>query len=449
MTNAGRGGPRMMCRDRKAPLARQDWITPVNAAITRLIRHPLARNAVALYAVQGLNFLLPLAVLPYLLRTLSAEGYGSIVFAQALMGYAIILTEFGFNLTAARDISIARDDPVKVARIYWTTMAAKALLLAVSTALMTVVVLADGAFRRQWPVFAVCGLLAVGNVAFPTWYFQGLERLRTVAVVQAVSKCVIAAGVFLMVRSPRDLLLAAFLMSSPQLMAALTARALGIHVAPRLRFRPSWADVRAALADGTDLFLAIASTTLYLHTNAFVLGLVAGDRSVAYYGLGNRLIQAVQGLTTPVTQAVFPRASLLLASNPARAWQLIRRTAALLLPGLAAVSVLMAVMAPSLVRLVGGGKYAAAAPVLRIMAPLPLLVTAAALLSQIVMVNLGLTRTLRRIYFAVGVLNLALLPGLVLWRQAEGAATALVVAEAVGPVLMMISLRRHLRGNVA
>ncbi len=53
----------------------------------------MARNALSLYAVQGLNFLLPLIILPYLLRVLSPRGYGSIVFAQALMGYAVLFTD--------------------------------------------------------------------------------------------------------------------------------------------------------------------------------------------------------------------------------------------------------------------------------------------------------------------------------------------------------------------
>jgi hypothetical protein len=102
------------------------WFFKVIAALSRMMRSQLAHNALSLYAVQGLNFLMPLIVLPYLLRVLSPEGYGSIVFAQALLGYAAVFTDFGFNLTAARDISVARNDPQRIAAVYWTTMAAKA-----------------------------------------------------------------------------------------------------------------------------------------------------------------------------------------------------------------------------------------------------------------------------------------------------------------------------------
>src|SRR5262245_53628947 len=95
----------------------------------RLLRSRLAGNVLSLYAIQGLNTLLPLLTLPFLLRALQPAGYGSIMFAQSLMGYALLVVEFGFNFTAARDISVARDKPDDIARIYWTTLAAKSLLL--------------------------------------------------------------------------------------------------------------------------------------------------------------------------------------------------------------------------------------------------------------------------------------------------------------------------------
>src|ERR1700733_13082025 len=97
----------------------------------RILRPGLLSNVLALYAVQGLNYLVPLLLLPYLLRVLSPEGYGSLMLAQSLLGYGMILAEFGFNLTSARDISVARADPVKVAQIYWTTLTTKALLAVV------------------------------------------------------------------------------------------------------------------------------------------------------------------------------------------------------------------------------------------------------------------------------------------------------------------------------
>jgi PST family polysaccharide transporter len=411
-------------------------------ALARLLGRGIVGNAVSLYAVQGLNYLVPLLLLPYLLRVLSPEGYGSIAFAQSIMGYAIIVTEFGFNLTATRDISVARDNPATVAKIYWTTLAAKTLLLVTSMIIVALVILAVPVFRRQWPIFAASSVLLVGNVAFPQWYLQGLERLREVAVIQAVAKCLVACSTVLLVRRPQDTWIAALIMSSPQLLGAAAALCLRKPLAPASFYRPTARDIITALRHSSHMFASIVSTTLFLHTNTLVLGLMCGDRQVALYSLGMRLVAALQSVTSPIVQAVFPRASLLFAEQPAQAWALLKRAAMLVVPAMALASLLIAIFAPAAVRLLGGHSYAGAVTVVRIMAAIPLLVTIAAGLSQTIMVNSGLTKQLVRIYVAVGCLNLLLLPLLVVKFAANGAAAALLVAETLGPILMVRALWR-------
>lgn len=415
----------------------------MSSAISRILRGRLARNALSLYAVQGLSFVMPLILLPYLLRVLSPAGYGSIVFAQAFMAYAIILTDFGFNLTAARDISVARDNPLQIAKVYWTTVAAKLLLLIISLVIVVVTVAVVPRFRRDWEVFAVSTTLLAGSAIYPAWYFQGLERLKDTAVMQMASKIVVTGAIFLLVKSPRDELLAAFFMSSPQLMGMIAAVVLRLPSTPASFYRPTRADVRCALKGSADMFLATASTSLYIYTNTFVLGLMAGERAVAFYSVANRLVIALQSLTSPVTQALFPRASLLFASAPDQAWHLVKRISWLLFPTTALACLAMATLAPLIVRLFAGGTYSEAVSVMRIMAPVPVLVTAAGLLAQTIMVNLGLTRFLWRIYIAVGLANLVVLPLLVHFYAADGAAAALTIAETLGPVLMIWILWRR------
>jgi O-antigen/teichoic acid export membrane protein len=108
---------------------------------------------------------------------------------------------------------------------------------------------------------------------------------------------------------------------------------------------------------------------------------------------------------------------------------------------------MVAIFAPFVVALLGGQRYTGAISVLRIMAPIPILVTTAIFLSQLVMANIGLTRDLMRIYLLVGLVNLLLLPPLILRYAANGAALALLVAETAGPVLMLTAVWRHERGG--
>jgi polysaccharide transporter, PST family len=412
-------------------------------------RGQLVGNALSLCAVQGLNYLMPLLLLPFLLRALSPQGYGAIMFAQALIGYAVILTEFGFNFTAARDISIARDTPQEVARIYWTTMAAKLFLLSISLLLVALVVALTPRFRHDWPIFAASSLILLGNVAFPQWYFQGLEKLKDVAVVQAVAKCVVTASAIVLVRTPNDIYTAAIILSSPQLMGAVVGRLMGKRLAPTIFYRPKQSEIRLALQQSWYLFTGSISTTLYLNTNTFVLGLMCGEHAVAMYSVGGKVVSTIQGLGTPITQSVFPRASLLFNGQRAAAWSLLRRVALIILPPISVICLLTGIFAPTIVHILAGGEYTSAERVLQILSVVPLLVTVAVLLSQVVMVNIGLTRQLSRIYLLVGLLNLVMLWPLINAFAETGAALALVIAETVGPILMILAIKRWAASEVA
>ncbi|MGD9843276.1 MAG: oligosaccharide flippase family protein [Steroidobacteraceae bacterium] len=413
----------------------------LNQKLAALRGAQLAGNALALYSVQGLNYLMPLLLLPFLLRALQPAGYGAIMFAQALIGYAVIVVEFGFNFTAAREISVARHDPVEVVRIFWTTTFAKVLLLVLAVLLVTVVVALVPSFRQNWTLFAASGLLLIGNVIFPQWYLQGLERLKEVAMLQAVAKCIVTLAAILFVRSAEDLLLAAIILASPQVIGSIVGYCLGKPVSPREFYKPNFAEVIAVLRNSKDLFIANIATTLYLHTNTLLLGLMVSEGAVAMYSVASRIVSTIQGLASPAIQAVFPRASQLFVNDQAEAWQLCKQLAWVMVPSMAVVGFVLLLFAPQLMALLGGAQYESAIAVLRIMAFVPMLVCTAMLLSQLIMVNIGLGAQLSRLYLKIGLLNLIVLPLLVTLLEERGAAISLVIAELLGPILMLSVIR--------
>ena len=414
----------------------------IAARLSGLLKGKIASNALSLYAVQGINNLLSLLVMPFLLRALSPQGYGSIVFAQSLIGFAEVLTDFGFNFTAAREISIARGNLEEIARIYWITTAAKIFFFCLSIGLIFLVVFIVPRFREDWPVFAASSLILLGNVAFPKWYYQGLERLKEMALAQVIAKCVGTVSILLLVKSPDDLLMAAVVLSSPMLIGAISVVMTGRSLAPDLFYRPRISEVVLAIKESSHLFVASISTVLYLNTNSFVLGLVCGEKAVGLYGVGMRIVGTIQALATPFIQAVFPRASQLFAGQADDAgWQLVKRVSWIVFPAMLLVSLVVLLMAPQLVSLLGGKNYAEAVMSVRIMSIVPLLITIDKVLSEIIMVNIGLSRLLPKIYFFIGVINLALLWPLVSALEVNGAAISLVMAELVVIGLMLFSIK--------
>src|SRR3954454_7764881 len=74
------------------------------------IRHPITQNVLALGTVQATIILLPLITLPYLARVLSRSELGLVVFVQTFSFVVALVVEYGFNLSATREVATRRED---------------------------------------------------------------------------------------------------------------------------------------------------------------------------------------------------------------------------------------------------------------------------------------------------------------------------------------------------
>ncbi|MBC8045017.1 MAG: oligosaccharide flippase family protein, partial [Rhizobacter sp.] len=95
-------------------------------------RNPLVENTVSLFFLQAANYLFPILVIPLMVRALGIEKFGLLSFSQAFLHYFIVLIEYGFNLTASRQISLHRDQPAECQKIFAAVMVTKGLLLFLS-----------------------------------------------------------------------------------------------------------------------------------------------------------------------------------------------------------------------------------------------------------------------------------------------------------------------------
>lgn len=410
------------------------------SVLPRIFTGSLAVNIYSLYFAQGLNYFLPLVVLPYLVRVLGPRDYGSIAFAQSLMMYGAILTDFGFNFSATRAITLSRSNVWEVSRIFWSTLSAKVLLLVLFFILVVVSTASSEVLRAHVAVIALCSVTVVGSVLSPQWYFQGMEKLQVMAGIQAVTRICVLSLVFVLVKSPKDTPLAAILLSGPALVAGaiclVAARRIGtLHV-----YRPSLGDIRKSIVSSWDLFVANVATSAYVAGNGFILGFVAGDRAVALYTVANKASLAAFYLFVPVSLAVFPRASLLFSRSIEEGKAFVLKIAIPLLIGAAIVSGVLVTFSTPIVDVLGGAKFSGASTVLRVMGVLPLLLSIATVLAQIIMINIGMAKKLRRIYVGMALLSLIMLPALGGALGATGGAISLVVVEAIGPMLMIVVL---------
>jgi PST family polysaccharide transporter len=402
-------------------------------------------NFVSLSIVQFANYLAPLITLPYLFRVLGLEKYGLTELARAVSVYFLILTDYGFSLSATREISVHRDDPQRVAEVFSCVLLLKFLLVIFSALVLALLVCAVPRLRADWPVYFLSFGNVIGMWLFPLWLFQGLERMKYIPLLNVTAKTLVIIAVFVFIRGPADYLYAPLFQSAGTLLIGLAGLILALRLF-RVRFRfPSRAALMRELANGWHLFLSRVAITLYTTSNIVILGLLTDNVFVAYYAAGDKIVRAAtDGLHIPLSQAIFPHVGQLAGRSKAAALRFAARVAKLLSAATLLISVGLFAAAPYIARIVLGAEARSGVPtVIRILALLPFLVGLSNVFGVQIMVNFGLKKLLARILLAAGVLNIILAVLLAVPLHHAGVALASLVTETFVTVTMFVALQKN------
>ncbi|WP_424193082.1 oligosaccharide flippase family protein [Ampullimonas aquatilis] len=269
-------------------------------------RDSLRANVIALYLLQAANYIIPFLTLPYLVRMLGADRYGLLAFSQSLIMFFVVFVDAGFYSYAVRTISVSRQDPVRVAQIFWATQTIKAVLAVFGLiGLIATIVLVDS-WRADWPVYAWQSLMILGTISFPIWFFQGIERMRYTAVFNVGSRIVVSACLFIFVKGPEDLMYAAGLQASSTLISGILSHALVLRKEV-LWLRPSMAAIKEVFHGGKELFASNFLTAASQNSNIFLLGLFSSHEVVGAYAAIEKLIRAIASIFSPINAAIYPR----------------------------------------------------------------------------------------------------------------------------------------------
>jgi PST family polysaccharide transporter len=428
-------------------------------SLRALLTHSVTKNAAALYGIQFAGYIVPLVTLPYLARVLGPAGFGLLLFSQSFALWASLTVEYGFNLSATRDV--ARDhnnngdgndgendsdndndnhstnnkNEIKnkskkeaLANIAAGVLGAKVMLLAGLVVIAVVTGASVPAFR-QHPLYFICALLQTLAFGFsPFWYFQGIESMVRAVLVETICRTSATAFVFVLIRAPGD----GWKVLALQALAGcttLTIQTLWMYREVEFRW-PNVDDSRRALRSGWDMFIFRGAYQIYGTANAFILGLFAGSiQAVGYFGGAERIARALQGLTTPFTQALYPHMSQAIARSRSQGARTARWTMTLACGIGITLALLLGLRARLIVTLILGSDYGPSVPVLYVLA---LVLAINGFNSSMIMqwmLPSGMERLVGRITLGAIAINLIVAATLAPARGPIGMAWAMLMAE--------------------
>ena len=266
----------------------------------------LLSNFFSLTILQTFTYILPLLTLPYLVRVLGSEKFGLVVFAQAFIIFFNILVDYGFNLSATREISVNRENKEKLTEIFSSVMSIKFILIGISFTILSIIIFSFENFSNNIDLYYLTFLCVIGQALFPIWYFQGLEKMKYITIVNITSKLIFTVAIFIFIQNEADYILVPILNGLGFIIGGILSLWI-VRKDFNQRFqRQSFKILIMYFKDSSQFFLSRLSSVGYSNVNTFLSGILLSPVFVTYYYLADKAVSVILTLFNPVVQTIYP-----------------------------------------------------------------------------------------------------------------------------------------------
>ena len=367
--------------------------------------------------------------MPYLVIILGAEYFGLLAFATAIISYFSIITNYGFNITATREISIHRKDSLKLTEIYSSVMSIKFFLMILSFLILLVLVFTLNKFAIEREIYIYTFGIVVGQVFFPVWFFQGMEQMKYITYLNVLTKTIFTIAIFVLVKVQEDYFIVPILTSFGFLISGLLSFRL-VKKKFKVEFKIQKLTVLKYYAiDGWYIFISNISVSMYTMTTTVLLGFFTNNIIVGYYSVADKLINAIKQLITPISQALYPYISRKADDSKKEALSIIKKA----ISSLSIVSFigvfLLFLFAENVFYFVFGNEVEDSILVFKILVLIPFLVVIDTIFGTLLMLVFKRNKTYSKIIISAGLLNLIMALILIPLFKEVGAAVSVLIVE--------------------
>ncbi|MBQ0029539.1 MAG: oligosaccharide flippase family protein [Bacteroidales bacterium] len=352
------------------------------AKISKLKSNLLFQNISSQGLLQLANYAIPILIIPFVTRALGPDGFGEASYAQNIAMYLTLLVNFGFEHSATQEVAIHKNDYLQLQRIFSVVVSFKFCLFLLSLLILGGLWYIMPQIQDNFALYFVAALFNLGWVFFPTWFFQGMERMAKMCVFSFAVKLIGALLIVFFVRDEGDSLFYLGALTAANLLVGVVAfcyilREYKLSFVPTVHFKN--ADV---VRKGMPIFLNSFLVNCNLVVGVTIMGFYLTNGEIGVYSGAQKIIMAVMMITSqPITLAVFPRISRMFVQSKEEGFRYLKKS--LLWVGMFSfmVSLAVALLGPLLAVPFLGEKFAASAPLLLLLSPLPFTTTIASTLT--------------------------------------------------------------------
>ena len=166
----------------------------------------ILRNICMIYIVNLAKMILPLITLPYLARVLTTGCYGEVAYITALMRYVQLFIDFGFMLSATKDIALSIHNKKEVGFITGNIIVAKVILSIISFLVILYLSITDKIVNNNIAFTILSFMVCFLSIFLLDFVFRGFEKMKIIAVRFVLMKLIATVFTFVFIKNDADII---------------------------------------------------------------------------------------------------------------------------------------------------------------------------------------------------------------------------------------------------
>ncbi|EOV8628946.1 oligosaccharide flippase family protein [Proteus mirabilis] len=264
-------------------------------------------NIISLTILQFVSYLSPLIVLPYLSRILTIVEFGFIMISFSLISLSMIITDYGFGIFSPFWIAKNRNNIKRTSLHIGSVFYIKTILVLICSILLFLYInLANSIPVQNKTYYYFLLLTSILVQTFqPTWFFQGIEKMFNITIIMSISKLSYVILIYAFIKENNNVndIILCFLISN------IIASFIGILFIYKNGYKilfPSSKSTYKLFKSSSRFFISRIAVSIYTTASTVIVGTYAGLQQSAFYSSAEKLYQAGQSLSSPISQALFP-----------------------------------------------------------------------------------------------------------------------------------------------
>ena len=382
---------------------------------------------------------------PYIARILGPKSLGKVEYVNSLITYFMLFSALGIPSYGVREVAKYRDNSKELSKLVLEILTILCITTIIGYIVLFGLLYSYKSLYELKDIILVMSINIICNNIGIDWFYQGIENQLYITKRFILVRILTLIAMFIFIKNKEDYLIYAFILVMMQSGSNILNL---INLRKYISFKDikfSSIELKKHLKPILIIFMATVATTIYLQLDSLMIGNVSKE-AVGIYIVPNKLIRMILVVVTALGTVLLPRITNCLKNKDHdnyNSYMNISLNYIFFMALPLAVSTFL--LSDDIINIMAGSQFIASTLTLKILSPILFTIGIAYFLGFQLLYPLGLERYYTYSVIVAALVNFVFNYLMIPKYLQNGAAIGTVVAETIGPLIMLFLARKYIK----